>query len=546
VVGVTDVIPPERRCPICGDLNVNPHPDSLCPEHYPGDPPEVTPLDKSSASLLTRAATLKEARTVAGTDEPRDEDGFSEGEHALLDRHEDSPDTSDDEGNEASGPGESFLAAAMGNSEAAEAYTDDTSQDSRPNPKPISSSNSGAATPIGALPLGQLDAIAPEQRRRAARKRGHDWPTTEEARDRLQETIHEVLRNEDDRVVDAPTSLGKTYTIAATRWGARDDITGGRPVVHLLETRDARDEAIEVADEHGGRYIVLKSRHEACPVAAGEYDPPSDPDAEGELDYEPITIESEPASEWLEAMCDGRGMPFSVAHRYLEGHNDQNRPLPCCAGNDEGGRDSVCPAIAQWERYREGDHPLVIATHNFAYAPGLRAHNNLVIDEEPDYVQDLSTDRVRRAVGAYLRHVDAHVQTWEAFIQLARYDGYGDDAAMERDALEGNLDAEPDREWYFEEPDAHILAPALARAIFHAEERANNRRVGKEIYNPPRLEANARDDEEWNQEWVSVVLNRSNDIRSVRVVPDLQAARSVVGLDAHPALPKWHAVAPAY
>jgi len=256
------------------------------------------------------------------------------------------------------------------------------------------------------------------------------------------------------------------------------------------------------------------------------------------IDHEPITIESEPASEWLDATCDGRGMPFSVAHRYLEDHNDQDRSLPC--GGDDGGS-TTCPAIAQWDRYREGDHPLVIATHNFAYAPGLRAHNNIIIDEEPDYVQDLSTDRVRQAVGAYLRHVDAHVQTWEAFIQLARYEDYGDDAANERDALEADLDAEPDREWYFEEPDAHILAPALPRAIFHAEERANNRRVGKETYNPLRLEANARDDEDWNQEWVSVVLDDSNDVRSVRVVPDLQAARSVVGLDAHPALPKWQA-----
>jgi hypothetical protein len=315
-------------------------------------------------------------------------------------------------------------------------------------------------------------------------------------------------------------------------------VTGGRPVVHLLETRDARDEAIEVAEEHGGRHMVLESRHEACPVAAGDYDPPDDPDSDVAIDHEPITIESEPASEWLDATCDGRGMPFSVAHRYLEDHNDQDRSLPC--GGDDGGS-TTCPAIAQWDRYREGDHPLVIATHNFAYAPGLRAHNNIIIDEEPDYVQDLSTDRVRQAVGAYLRHVDAHVQTWEAFIQLARYEDYGDDAANERDALEADLDAEPDREWYFEEPDAHILAPALPRAIFHAEERANNRRVGKETYNPLRLEANARDDEDWNQEWVSVVLDDSNDVRSVRVVPDLQAARSVVGLDAHPALPKWQA-----
>jgi hypothetical protein len=226
---VTDGPPPEYRCPICGDLNVNPHLDSLCPKHYPGDAPEITPLDKPSAGLSNHAPTLDEARAVTRTDEPRDEDGFFEREHALLDRHEESqPEAREDEDTGTSDSDESFLVAAMGDSAAAEAYTDDEPQDSLPDRGPGSSDSSDVATPMGAILLGQLDAIFPEQRRRAARKRGYDWPTTEEAHDRLRETIHEVLRNEGNRVVDAPTSLGEAYTIAATRWGARDNITGGR------------------------------------------------------------------------------------------------------------------------------------------------------------------------------------------------------------------------------------------------------------------------------------------------------------------------------
>ena len=90
MVGVTDGIPPERQCPIRGDRSVNPHPDGLCPEHCPGDAPEITPLDKPSAGLSNRAPTLDEARAVTRTDEPRDEGGFFECEHALLDRHEES------------------------------------------------------------------------------------------------------------------------------------------------------------------------------------------------------------------------------------------------------------------------------------------------------------------------------------------------------------------------------------------------------------------------------------------------------------------------
>lgn len=383
------------------------------------------------------------------------------------------------------------------------------------------------ADAVSALPIGQLDALDPAERRRYAKRRGLEWPTTDEARTRLFETVAEVLRNEDDRVVDAPTSLGKTHTVAATRWGARSELTDGRPVVHLLETRDARDEAIDVAEEKGGQYHVLLGRHEACPVAAGEHD-------------DDLTLGGEPASEWLDAVCDGKGLPFSTAHRYLEEHNDQDETLPCCD-------DAECHGVKQWDTYREGPEgdleywPLVIATHNFAFAPGLRTANNVVIDEQPSYEQDLSTDRVRRAVGAYLREINAPVSTWEAFIQLSRIDQYGTDAAKERDALEDAIGADPDREWYFTDPDAHILAPALARAIFRSEDRANGRRFGKTVHEPPRLEAGAREDDDWNREWVSVVLDEANDVRSVRVVPDFGSARSVVGLDAHPATPLWQA-----
>ncbi|MFB6299134.1 MAG: helix-turn-helix transcriptional regulator [Halobacteriales archaeon] len=397
--------------------------------------------------------------------------------------------------------------------------------------------NTTLSLPTGILPIGQLDALTPDERRRHARNRGLEWPTTDKARDRLAETIHEIMRKEDDRVVDAPTSLGKTHTIAATRWGARDDITGHRPVVHLLQTRDARDEAIEIADEHGGEYFALRSRHEACPVAAGDYDPQNIADDD---DREAITINGQPASEYIKTMCDGRGIHFGAAHRRLEAHNDQGVDLPCGSGG-------ACPAIAQWETLREGPEdgdywPLIIATHNFAYVPGLRMHTNIAVDEQPDYRQDdLTTNRVRRAISAFLDHVDCPLRTFEALIQGAR-DGVNANEHREPTdykTVESALNTEPDREWYFEHSDAHTLAPALARAIFYSEERANDRRVGKTIYEPPRLDAQARDDDAWNRQWVTIVLDDANEVATVRSTPDFNAARSVIGLDAYPALPKW-------
>jgi hypothetical protein len=456
---------------------------------------------------------------------------------ALLGATDVDDDPEEDATDAADGDGDDMTAAAFMGTE----HADDTGIDAPTGGDRVDTGPSATGASykraVSALPLGQLDALGPADRRRAARKRGLEWPTTDAARETLFDTVADVLRHGDDRVIDAPTALGKSHTIAATRWGARDDLTGDRPVVHLSATRKARDEAAATARDDGGEHIVLRSRHEACPVAAGDHDPePDDGDDDGD-DRTVVTMHGEPASEWLDSMCntaDGKGLPFSAAHQYLEEHNDQGIDLPCHT-------DGKCPAIEQYDRWRDGEHPLVIATHNFAHIPGLRTDTNVVIDEEPDFTADLSTDRVRRAVGAYLREIDAPVSTWESFIQTARYDGYGDDAGNVRAAVADALDAEPGREWYFDDPDAHTLAPALARAIFNAEDRGNGRRAGKTPYQPPRLDADARESDGWNRVWVSVVLDDTNDVQTVRTTPDLSSARSVIGLDAHPALPIWQA-----
>lgn len=537
-------VPVDEQCslPGCHDRRLNPHRHSLCRGHHPGDPDISEQRELKQTSTPQQDNRLAEAAAVAGdehdTEQPHDQRTDDVLEDAIAREHE-----ADAEASE----GEDDMSASlfMGGDDSPFAGTADQ-KDDLPGP---SGTNLGVSAPMSGLPLTQLDKMAPADRRRAAKKRGLDWPSTDEARDQLFDTIATTMREGDARVVDAPTSLGKSFTVASTRWDARSDITGDRPVVHLSKTRDARDEAIEVADEHGGQYFVLQSRHEACPVAAGDYDPPEDDDTD--VDYLPISVNGTAASEVIRELCDQRGLPFSAVHRYLEDNNDQATTLPCCegsstsydheAGDFEDDEPTECPAIHQWERYREGDWPLVLATHNFAHVPGLRAHTNVVLDESVDFAADLSTARIRDAVGAYLREIDAPVTTWEQFLTMADYDGWGGDAGTEREAMEKALDQEPDREWYFTDERAHTMAPALARAIFHAEERANGRRVGKTRYEPPRLDAHARDEDSWNQEWLTVVLDENNDVRTVRSVPDFSAARSVVGLDAHPALPVWQA-----
>jgi hypothetical protein len=58
------------------------------------------------------------------------------------------------------------------------------------------------------------------------------WPTTDEIRERLTRAIHGVMNDERFVLIPAPTSSGKSYNGATTRW-RETGVTGDKPVVHL-------------------------------------------------------------------------------------------------------------------------------------------------------------------------------------------------------------------------------------------------------------------------------------------------------------------------
>jgi len=393
--------------------------------------------------------------------------------------------------------------------------------------------------PVSTLPLARLDCLDRDDARRYARKRDMDWPTTDEARAQLRDQLRQTMRHEEEVVIDAPTSLGKSATTAREPWLNHADVTGDKPVVHFSETREARDEALAESKKTADvTSTVLRGRKEACPVAAGKHDPATDDEDDPDI---VATIDGRPASKWLDAVCDGRGYPFSGAHAYLAEYNDQGIDLPCCEG------DAECPTKAQWEGVptdEDGDPTVDVihATHQFAHVPSLRC-GNVILDECPDFTADLGTDRVQRAVTAYLEAAGAPVTTWEAFVILAQHDGIDGDAARERDVTQKTIrEYEPDREWYLTADGAHTLAPALTRAIWLAlrgDSDVNGRRAQTVPHAPPRLDADARDDAGWNRTWVTVVLDDTNRVRTVRAAPDFSKARCVIGLDAHPSMLKW-------
>jgi len=413
--------------------------------------------------------------------------------------------------------------------------------DLEPGRRPAGGRSDPDAEPVAPIPLGRLDALDDDARRRAARKRGIDIPSTDDARDRLRDAVFREFRAGNTTVLDAPTALGKSHTVATEPWGRRESTTGGAPVVQFHQTRDARDEAAEATADSSAIGATLLGRKEASPVARGDHDPVEDPDAEDAPD-QVVTIDGDPASDWFDMMCDDRGLPFSTALAIARDRNDQGlEELPPFGEED--------PAVAQWNDLPRDDDgepavDVIHATHQFAHVPSLRIHTNVVLDEQPDYRIGLSDQQVRDMVNAYLRAIGAPVTHFEGFVMLARNDDVRGDAAAERDALDDALgkDADLPAEWYAETDGAHALAPDLTRAIWNAlrweDPNRNGLRSTKVYHEPPRFDA---DKEGYAAgTWLSVVLDDADhSVHTVRATPDFSQARAVVGLDAHPSMPMW-------
>lgn len=508
--------------------------------------------------------------------------------------------------------------------------------------------------PVSNLPTERLKRLTPDEAKRYATSRGLDWPDTDSARDRLETKIHDVLSSESFTVLEAPTSLGKSYTASTTRWRDFEDLTGNQPVVMQVPTHEIRTEAKRRAENHDLEVEVLKGYKEACPVASGKYDPddeaariewdnwwkdPTIPEfwqqlktsgfwievfehereaanaetelgeltllkprlieainhilgadftslqvqsfisegldsngidvevtdtgdemyrlSEDSLDAAPgywkqrteFKIEGQAPSEFFEQLVEHTGLPASVAHSLAE--DAVRGELPCTAGERR------CELHSQWEDLLRDDdgnpqHDLIVATHNFAHVPSLRLNTNLIFDEQPTFtVDDLQGDgkqeRIQELVEAYLRYLEAPVQTWEEFVTLAKDSNATGLRRQKRDELRNSFQYEnrvdtPSVDWFVDIKAAHTIAPALTKAIWQAlgtGADTNGRYTGRVRYEPPRFDATAKDEPGWNVEWVTVVLDESHSVQTVREAPDVSQARSVVGLDAWPSKILW-------
>lgn len=428
---------------------------------------------------------------------------------------------------------------------------------------------STAAEPeaVSLLPIGALKASTLEERRRAAIEAGLTWPTTEEVRERLSTTIRRAMERGRVVALKAPTSSGKTFTVATTPWLELRNVTGGHPVVQFHATKEARDQAARKSSVEGRTYRVLRAVDETCPVVMGEYDDVVN------------TPDRTPASEWIRDKRDRHGLSISWLHTALEWNNDG---LPCstkcqCLTEPCVCEKRDCPYLAQWEdipyktvvrggeEYNEPSADVIHATNAFAHVPSLRLMTNMVYDELPSYTEYdrtspdgyMNQQRIEAAIEAYLGQVGSPARSYRGLLGLASVYArewkwqVGTDAFNEAKVMEAILGRAgenpapvPDETWYIRDPDAHTLAPYLAKAawmVFSDSDRFDVNGYGQYFctYQPPRIDAHAHHFEGWNIEVARFVLNRGGEFETIHIAPSHALARSVVGLDGHPCAELW-------
>lgn len=355
------------------------------------------------------------------------------------------------------------------------------------------------------LPDDELEVLCAKQRGTPV--------TTTEAKDRLSVALTEALQTGENTLITAPTSLGKTYTVATTPWRDYPEITGGQPVIHISQTTDARNQAAEASEEAGVEYHVLRARTDLCPVAGGDYD--NEFRAPGWMK----------PSEWFNQKCDRDGASFGDAHGHLA---KINGGLPCS-------RENRCPAFSQYQNVprnedNEPTYDVIHASAAFARLVDITANCNVIFDERPTYRVDIDKDRVRDALTnlfSLRTDSDDGTYTWESFIQLVKSRPEGGDRdglaewhremATYEELFTGGLGG---GERFDSRASIHELAPAIARAISSATPVRNGRYCGRS----GRL---------------TVVFDEKNRVRVVHDAPDLSYARCVIGLDAHPSPLLW-------
>lgn len=323
--------------------------------------------------------------------------------------------------------------------------------------------------------------------------------TTSEARDRLEDTLFSALEGGENTLIDAPTSLGKTYQIATTQWRDYPEITDGEPIIHIHQTKKAREDAVQKSqNESGVECRALRGRSDMCSVAAGDYDD------------ELTAPNGRTPSEWFNWMCNVRNITFQDAHKKLA----KLRDLPC---------GKYCDAVTQWWELTDSDdepeYDVLHITANFAHVDDLIEGANVIIDERPEYGLTFTGRKRLQFENATTNLLKYRSDGEYAMVDL-KYAVIRDEPQL-KEELREYFEDEVTEEWLFRREETHRLAPAIGRAILDSEEVCAGRYHGQD----GRIEV--------------VMAGQDGEIRHVQHTPDFSQARCVIGLDAFPSETRW-------
>lgn len=453
---------------------------------------------------------------------------------------------------------------------------------------------------VEALPLERIEAMDHHERVRYAEKRGVEWPSVNKVRRKLENEIKDIIHNEEKAVVTSPTGSGKTYTTSTKPWLDFPEMTGNQPVIQALPTRDARDQAAEYAEEAGIDYKVLRGRGELCPLCGGHHDDKLTIEGYKPSEWFSLVCDGQGmgfslAHEWADqhlggTPCNADGQCPAVT---------QFEDIPRTEGGDPSYDVILCThqflmvpglrmatnvvldekpsfqnsltaedarkAVNEYLKFNplpfDNAKDLELAGREGAYRTGQTAmyggemteHFRGINDNEfvESVIEDADPDHLltavdRQTLANYVHGKDeapdAEELTWGDVAEMVEEaETWQIREAVEcEDLIMEMLDIQPPTDWFRKSFDRHALAPAIARAIFTAEETYDGRYMSRVRYEPPRLDNHANDDAGWNVVYVDVVFDSDRNISTIHTAPSFSTTRSVVGLDAHADLTHEH------
>jgi len=319
--------------------------------------------------------------------------------------------------------------------------------------------------------------------------------TTEEARRRCSSYLNRTFREGEDTLIVALPSLGKSYGSIKEAGVTETRITALTGRGH----KEQYSQFKEWCDEFGLSCYRLPSVTHDCPTGSGDH-----------------------GEEWQQLVSDATSRGISATTLHEEGHSEAGS-LPC---------GEHCRYTERWS-FEPNQYDVLIGHYNHAHVKPAIRDRTVVIDEFPGETYEVTFDEnLRPTVTAFLKAIPG--------LPFESYDGLIERRQNKRCRAES-------AEWFdthgltisehrlLKDPCLHSKAPYAVYALLFGTELDNGwRRVGFEEQYGMHVEGTELT---VSPTWTGA-YNPGGSL-SILDGPDLDSARSVVGLDGTPTPLMW-------